>query len=112
MNNHQNAIFHQLDNFIKHSHSFAMTIFHKINNSAKLVTLLIIPKFGLQTGGRTEFILMSLIAFGALGIPIPAKSRQPPKPNYTNITSNHRTGLIQTHLDVKRLLCPMPVIRL
>jgi hypothetical protein len=22
MNNHQNAIFHQLDNFIKHSHSF------------------------------------------------------------------------------------------
>jgi hypothetical protein len=35
MNNHQNAIFHQLDNFIKHSHSFAMTIFHKITNSAK-----------------------------------------------------------------------------
>jgi hypothetical protein len=30
MNNHQNAKFHQLDNFIKHSHSFAMTIFHKI----------------------------------------------------------------------------------
>ncbi|CAC9435258.1 hypothetical protein BCLUESOX_903 [bacterium endosymbiont of Bathymodiolus sp. 5 South] len=22
MNNHQNAIFHQLDNFMKHSHSF------------------------------------------------------------------------------------------
>ncbi|CAC9439901.1 hypothetical protein BSPLISOX_3206 [uncultured Gammaproteobacteria bacterium] len=44
MNNHQNAIFHQLDNFIKHSHSFAMTIFHTINNSAKLVTLLIIMK--------------------------------------------------------------------
>jgi DNA ligase-1 len=43
MNNHQNAIFRQLDNFIKHSHSFAMTIFHTINNSAKLVTLLIIP---------------------------------------------------------------------
>jgi hypothetical protein len=36
MNNHQNAIFHQLDNFMKHSHSFAMTIFHKITNSAKL----------------------------------------------------------------------------
>jgi hypothetical protein len=33
------------DNFIKHSHSFAMTIFHKINNSAKLVTLLIIPTY-------------------------------------------------------------------
>jgi hypothetical protein len=29
MNHHQNAIFPQLDNFIKHSHSFAMTIFHK-----------------------------------------------------------------------------------
>jgi GTP-binding protein len=27
MNNHRNAIFHQLDNFMKHSHSFAMTIF-------------------------------------------------------------------------------------
>ncbi|SHN92961.1 hypothetical protein BCLUESOX_228 [bacterium endosymbiont of Bathymodiolus sp. 5 South] len=34
MNNHQNAIFHQLDNFMKHSHSFAMTIFHKITKSA------------------------------------------------------------------------------
>jgi hypothetical protein len=45
MNNHQNAIFHQLDNFMKHSHSFAMTIFHKITNSAKLVTLLIIPTY-------------------------------------------------------------------
>ncbi|CAC9638049.1 hypothetical protein [uncultured Gammaproteobacteria bacterium] len=43
MNNHQNAIFHQLDNFMKHSHSFAMTIFHKITKSAKLVILLIIP---------------------------------------------------------------------
>ncbi|WP_180323862.1 hypothetical protein [bacterium endosymbiont of Bathymodiolus sp. 5 South] len=43
MNNHQNAIFRQLDNFIKHSHSFAMTIFHKITHSAKLVILLIIP---------------------------------------------------------------------
>ncbi|VVM22936.1 Ribulose-phosphate 3-epimerase (EC [uncultured Gammaproteobacteria bacterium] len=42
MNNHQNAIFHQLDNFIKHSHSFAMTIFHTITKSAKLVILLII----------------------------------------------------------------------
>ncbi|VVM19190.1 hypothetical protein BSPWISOXPB_894 [uncultured Gammaproteobacteria bacterium] len=45
MNNHQNAIFHQLDNFIKHSHSFTMTIFHKITNSAKLVTLLITPTY-------------------------------------------------------------------
>ncbi len=45
MNNHQNAIFHQLDNFIKHSHSFAMTIFHKITKSAKLVILLIIPTY-------------------------------------------------------------------
>ena len=45
MNNHQNAIFHQLDNFIKHSHSFAMTIFHKITHSAKLVILLIIPTY-------------------------------------------------------------------
>jgi hypothetical protein len=33
----------QLDNFIKHSHSFAMTIFHKITHSEKLVILLIIP---------------------------------------------------------------------
>ncbi|CAC9442757.1 hypothetical protein [bacterium endosymbiont of Bathymodiolus sp. 5 South] len=45
MNNHQNAIFHQLDNFIKHSHSFAMTIFHTITKSAKLVILLIIPTY-------------------------------------------------------------------
>ena len=45
MNNHQNAIFHQLDNFMKHSHSFAMTIFHKITKSAKLVILLIIPTY-------------------------------------------------------------------
>jgi hypothetical protein len=35
MNNHQNAIFHQLDNFIKHSHSFAMTIFHTFKNDLK-----------------------------------------------------------------------------
>jgi hypothetical protein len=35
----------QLDNFIKHSHSFAMTIFHKITKSAKLVILLIIPTY-------------------------------------------------------------------
>ena len=45
MNNHQNAIFRQLDNFMKHSHGFAMTMFHTINNSAKLVTLLIIPTY-------------------------------------------------------------------
>ena len=45
MSNHQNAIFRQLDNFIKHSHSFAMTIFHKITNSEKLVILLIIPTY-------------------------------------------------------------------
>jgi hypothetical protein len=45
MNNHQNAIFYPLDNFIKHSHSFAMTIFHKITNSAKLVILPIIPTY-------------------------------------------------------------------
>jgi hypothetical protein len=45
MNNHQNAIFHQLGDFMKHSHSFAMTIFHKITKSAKLVTLLIIPTY-------------------------------------------------------------------
>jgi hypothetical protein len=30
MNHHQNSIFHQLDNFIKHSHSFAMTIFKSL----------------------------------------------------------------------------------
>ena len=42
MSNHQNAIFLQLDNFIKHSHSFSVTIFHKITHSAKLVILLII----------------------------------------------------------------------
>ncbi|CAC9434547.1 hypothetical protein BSPLISOX_691 [uncultured Gammaproteobacteria bacterium] len=41
MNNHQNAIFHQLDNFM----NFAMTIFHKITKSAKLVILLIIPTY-------------------------------------------------------------------
>jgi calcineurin-like phosphoesterase len=45
MNNHQNAIFHQLDNFMQHSHSFAMTIFHKITKSEKLVILLIIPTY-------------------------------------------------------------------
>ena len=46
MNNHQNAIFRQLDNFIKHSRSIAMTIFHKITHSAKLVILLITPNLG------------------------------------------------------------------
>ncbi|SSC08329.1 hypothetical protein [bacterium endosymbiont of Bathymodiolus sp. 5 South] len=45
MNNHQNATFHQLGDFIKHSHSFAMTIFHKITKSVKLVILLIIPTY-------------------------------------------------------------------
>ncbi|CAC9446080.1 hypothetical protein [uncultured Gammaproteobacteria bacterium] len=45
MNNHQNAIFHQLDNFMTHSHSFTMTIFHKITKLAKLVILLIIPTY-------------------------------------------------------------------
>jgi hypothetical protein len=30
---------------ISSDHSFAMTIFHTINNSAKLVTLLIIPTY-------------------------------------------------------------------
>ena len=43
MNNHQNAIFRKLDNFIKHSHSFSMTIFHKITHLVKLVISLIIP---------------------------------------------------------------------
>ncbi|WP_218973780.1 hypothetical protein, partial [bacterium endosymbiont of Bathymodiolus sp. 5 South] len=50
MNNHQNAIFYPLDNFIKHSHSFAMTIFHKITNSAKLVILPIIPTYAKVSG--------------------------------------------------------------
>jgi uncharacterized protein YjbI with pentapeptide repeats len=45
INNHQNAIFHQLDNFMKHSHSFAMAVFHKITKSAKLVILLITPTY-------------------------------------------------------------------
>ena len=45
MNTHQNTIFHQLDKFIKHSHSFAMTIFRKITHSAKLVILLITPTY-------------------------------------------------------------------
>jgi hypothetical protein len=30
---------------MKHSHSFAMTIFHKITKSAKLVILLIVPTY-------------------------------------------------------------------
>ena len=45
MNNHQNAIFHPLDNFIKHNYNFAMAIFHKITYSAKLVILLIVPTY-------------------------------------------------------------------
>jgi hypothetical protein len=55
MNNHQNAIFHQLDNFIKHSHSFAMTIFHKITNSAKLAILLIIPTYEKVSVNKADF---------------------------------------------------------
>ncbi|CAC9444807.1 hypothetical protein BSPLISOX_1620 [uncultured Gammaproteobacteria bacterium] len=50
MNNHQNAIFYPLDNFMKYSHSFAMTIFHKITKSAKLVILLIIPTYAKVSG--------------------------------------------------------------
>ncbi|SHN93214.1 hypothetical protein [bacterium endosymbiont of Bathymodiolus sp. 5 South] len=45
MNNHRNALFHQLDNFVKHGRSFAMTISHKITNLEKLVILLIIPTY-------------------------------------------------------------------
>jgi hypothetical protein len=45
MNNHQNAIFYPLDNFIKHSHSFAMTIFHKIwLYSVSLIIVIIITR--------------------------------------------------------------------
>jgi hypothetical protein len=67
MNNHQNAIFHQLDNFIKHSHSFAMTIFHKITKSAKLVILLIIPTYAKVShidifNGQVAFIRYSFDA--------------------------------------------------
>jgi hypothetical protein len=58
MNHHQNAIFHQLDNFIKHSHSFAMTIFHKITKSAKLVILLITFIF---TYKCIQFLLVSYL---------------------------------------------------
>ena len=66
MNNHQNAIFHQLDNFIKHSHSFAMTIFHKITKSAKLVILLIIPTYAKVShidifNGQVAFIRLDSI---------------------------------------------------
>jgi hypothetical protein len=47
----------QLDNFIKHSYSFAMTIFHKITKSAKLVILLIIPTYAKVSGYYKGLIL-------------------------------------------------------
>ncbi|WP_139698991.1 hypothetical protein [bacterium endosymbiont of Bathymodiolus sp. 5 South] len=61
MNNHQNAIFRQLDNFIKHRHSFAMTIFHKITHSAKLVILPIIPTYVKVSLGSFIFYKKTLI---------------------------------------------------
>jgi hypothetical protein len=42
MNNHQNAIFHQLDNFIKHSHSFAMN--ERPNKDPKIIQTLYTQK--------------------------------------------------------------------
>ncbi|VVH65333.1 hypothetical protein BSPLISOX_1235 [uncultured Gammaproteobacteria bacterium] len=69
MNHHQNAIFHQLDKFIKHSHSFAMTIFHKITKSAKLVILLIIPTYAKVSIKMKLYTLglLALSSFNALG---------------------------------------------
>ncbi|SSC07867.1 hypothetical protein [bacterium endosymbiont of Bathymodiolus sp. 5 South] len=63
MNYHQNAIFHQLENFMKHSHSFAMTIFHKITKSAKLVILLIIPTYA-KVSGNKSFIMQTKVLTG------------------------------------------------
>jgi hypothetical protein len=58
MNNHQNAIFHPLDNFMKHSHGFAMTIFYKITKSAKLVILLITPTYAKASNNMCLFLLL------------------------------------------------------
>ncbi|VVH65335.1 hypothetical protein BSPLISOX_1237, partial [uncultured Gammaproteobacteria bacterium] len=69
MNHHQNAIFHQLGDFMKHSHSFAMTIFHKITKSAKLVILLIIPTYAKVSIKMKLYTLglLALSSFNALG---------------------------------------------
>jgi hypothetical protein len=47
------------NNFMKHSHSFAMTIFHKITKSTKLVILLIIPTYA-----KVSVIYLLIIPFG------------------------------------------------
>jgi hypothetical protein len=61
MNNHQNAIFHQLDNFIKHSYSFANI--RKITNQARL---LIINSFIMQIKDLTGYN-MTEKSIGRLG---------------------------------------------
>ncbi|CAC9658328.1 hypothetical protein BCLUESOX_2641 [bacterium endosymbiont of Bathymodiolus sp. 5 South] len=66
MNNHQNAIFHQLDNFMKHSHSFAMTIFHKITKSEKLVILLIIPTYAKVSNKYLSAIRLRILELSQL----------------------------------------------
>ncbi len=71
MNTHQNTIFHQLDNFIKHSHSFAMTIFRKITHSAKLVT----PTYA--------FIIITIVSGGRYVL-----FQSETVNNTTNITNN------------------------
>jgi hypothetical protein len=46
-----------------HSHSFAMTIFHKITKSAKLVILLIIPTYA-KVSGNKSFIMQTKVLTG------------------------------------------------
>ncbi|VVH56652.1 Type III effector HopPmaJ [uncultured Gammaproteobacteria bacterium] len=77
MNTHQNTIFHQLDNFIKHSHSFAMTIFRKITHSAKLGVLMSIHIYA------KVFIIITIVSGGRYVL-----FQSETVNNTTNITNN------------------------
>jgi hypothetical protein len=62
MNNHQNAIFHQLGDCMKHSHSFAMTIFHTITKSGGPPTMP--SQSGISSEGTSLIERLSNIVFG------------------------------------------------
>jgi hypothetical protein len=92
-------IFHQLDKFIKHSHSFAMTIFHKITKSAKLVILLIIPTYAKVSIKMKLYTLglLALSSFNALGTECIIKASETTRPPV--IAESKETGITHSAVD-------------
>jgi hypothetical protein len=75
----------QLDNFMKHSYSFAMTIFHKITKSAKLVILLIVPTYA-----KVSMIYLLIIPFG---MKLRKYSKKKDKQHLQNIHIDRKTRI-------------------